>query len=261
MGRPHIEFINALEVSPRRVEAGPFAGVAARVLSEDEDTGAYTAMIFCPSGWSGELGGFDRPVELFGLRGEIEVGGERLGEGAYTYMRPTRAARPLRAASGAHVLLMVEEATDDRHTLPVHVVETAKMRWQASLAPGLSVKNLRIDGETGDRSWVSASCARKQENRAEVHPTIEECLMLRGDCLLGTHGEMTPGAYFWRPPNVPHGPLCTRNGAMYFFRTKGGDFDTTYEEVPGWELMVREYFAREPFLALELSDEPELAAG
>jgi hypothetical protein len=74
------------------------------------------------------------------------------------------------------------------------------------------------------------------------------------------HGEMTPGAYFWRPPYVPHGPLCTRNGAMYFFRTKGGDFDTTYEEVPGWDEMVGEYFAREPYFALELSDEAALAA-
>lgn len=76
--------------------------------------------------------------------------------------------------------------------------------------------------------------------------------MLRGDCLLGNHGEMGPGAYFWRPPYVQHGPLCTRNGAMYFFRTKGGDFSTTYEEVPGWEEMVVEYFAREPYLAADL---------
>jgi hypothetical protein len=260
MGRPHIEFINAQDVAPEWVSEGPFEGSAIRLLSEDDETGAYTAMLFCPAGWRADLAGFDRPVELFGLRGEIEVGGSRLGEGAYSYLRPTREARALRAAAGAHLLLMVEDAIDDRPTLPVHVIETAKMRYQASLAPGLSVKLLRIDGETGDRSWVSSSCARKQESRAEVHPTVEECLMLRGDCLLGMHGEMTPGAYFWRPPYVPHGPLCTRNGAMYFFRTKGGDFDTTYEEVPGWDEMVGEYFAREPYFALELSDEAALAA-
>jgi hypothetical protein len=261
MGRPHIEFINALDVAPRWIADGPFEGVSQRLLSEDDESGAYTAIVFCPAGWRGDLRSFGRPVELFGLRGEIEVGGRRLGEGCYTYLRPTEGERRLHAAAGAHLLLMVEEATADRHPLPVHVMDTGTMRWQASLAPGLSVKWLRIDGETGDRSWVSASCSRKQENRAEVHPTIEECVMLRGDCLLGAHGEMTPGSYFWRPPYVPHGPLCTRNGAMYFFRTKGGDFDTTYQEVPGWEDMVRDYFAREPYLDVDLShDVAALAA-
>lgn len=258
MGRPHIEFINALDVAPRPLADGPFEGASLRLLSEDGESGAYTAMVFCPAGWRADLGGFDRPVELFGLRGAIEIGGRPLGEGCYSHLHPTRDARPLTAGpGGAHLLLMVEDATDERRSLPVHVIDTGTMRWQASLAPGLSVKWLRIDGETGDRSWVAASCARKQENRAEVHPTIEECLMLRGDCLLGRHGEMTPGAYFWRPPYVPHGPLCTRNGAMYFFRTKGGDFDTTYETVPGWEDLVREYFAREPYLDLDLGAEPE----
>ena len=255
MGRPHIEFINIRDVEPQQPTNPIFAGAHLRMLSEDVETGAYTALAQFPIGWSAELSGFGRPVEVFGLAGTLELAGERLGEGCYAYMSPTDEKRQWVATGSTHALVMVEGEEASRSDRPVHVVDTATMRWQASLAPGLSVKNLRIDGETGDRSWISASCPRKSENRAEVHPTIEECLMLRGDCLLGRHGEMTPGAYFWRPPLVEHGPLCTRNGAMYFFRTKGGDFTTAYAEVPGWEEMVSEYFAREPYMAVDLEVE------
>jgi hypothetical protein len=255
MGRPHIEFVNVQELPAREVCEGVFAGARWRLLSEDDQTGALTALAHLPEGFAGQLGGFDRPVELFGLGGELLVDRQRLGAGCYAYLAPSHAQRPLQAPTGADVLIMIEGQTDAFSPAPVHVIDTARMRWQASSAPGLSVKWLRIDGQTGDRSWVAASCPRKQENRAEIHPTVEECLMLRGDCLLGTRGEMGPGGYFWRPPYVQHGPLCTRNGAMYFFRSKGGDFETTYAEVAGWEEMVREYFAREPYIAIDLQDE------
>lgn len=252
MGRPHIEFINSLDVAPHEVGDGVFAGLRWRVLSEDQESGACTMLAHFPAGFSTDFAGFQRPIELFGLGGTVHIDGQPLGAGCYAFLGPNRDPRPVEAPAAAHALLMVEEATDAFTTAPVHVIDTGKLRWQASAAPGLSVKWLRIDGQTGDRSWVAASCPRKQENRAEVHPTVEECLMLRGDCLLGTRGEMGPGAYFWRPPYVQHGPLCTRNGAMYFFRTKGGDFATTYTEVPGWEAMVEEYFGREPYIAVDL---------
>lgn len=256
MGRPHIEFINALDVVPRRVGESVFAGVAWRLMSEDEESGACTALAHLPAGFSTALAGFQRPVELFGLAGSARIDGQPLGPGCYAYLGPTQGERRLESSEEAHLLVMIEDLGDGFSRAPAHVIDTGKLRWQASSAPGLSVKWLRIDGQTGDRSWIAASCPRKQENRAEVHPTVEECLMLRGDCLLGTHGEMGPGAYFWRPPHVQHGPLCTRNGAMYFFRTKGGDFETAYEEVPGWEQMVQEYFAREPYIAVDLEAYP-----
>lgn len=252
MGRPHIEFVNASEVSARELRDGPLAGVHARTLSEDDETGAFTALVRLAPGRRVQLSGYNRTIELFGLSGAATIEGRRLGPGCYAYLSPTHADRLVANDEVALVLVMVEAVTDAFSAAPAHVIDTGTLRWQASAAPGLSVKWLRIDGQTGDRSWVAASCPRKQENRAEVHPTVEECLMLRGDCLLGTRGEMGPGAYFWRPPYVQHGPLCTRNGAMYFFRTKGGDFETAYTEVPGWEEMVAEYFAREPYLDLDL---------
>jgi hypothetical protein len=46
----------------------------------------------------------------------------------------------------------------------------------------------------------------------------------------GDRGLMRPGAYFWRPPHVPHGPYGSLTGNIYFFRTKGGPLSTTYVE-------------------------------
>jgi len=46
----------------------------------------------------------------------------------------------------------------------------------------------------------------------------------------GNRGVMQPGAYFWRPPLIPHGPYGSLTGNLYFFRTKGGPLSTSYVE-------------------------------
>ena len=88
--------------------------------------------------------------------------------------------------------------------------------------------------------------------RAEIHPTVEEAFLIRGDCLLGNRGEMAPGSYFWRPSMVEHGPLANRNGTLFFFRTKGGSMGVTHVPVPGWKALVDEYVGREPYFAANL---------
>jgi hypothetical protein len=76
--------------------------------------------------------------------------------------------------------------------------------------------------------------------------------MLRGDILLGTRGTMTSGSYFWRPGMVEHGPMFSRDGGLFFFRTKGGSMDVTHVPVPGWKALVDEYVGREPYFAVNL---------
>lgn len=71
--------------------------------------------------------------------------------------------------------------------------------------------------------------------------------MLRGDVLLGHRGAMTAGSYFWRPPNVEHGPMFSLNGGTFYFRSKGGNLATTHVPVPGWEKMIETYSSREPY--------------
>jgi hypothetical protein len=251
VSRPHIEFIQSLDVPAVVLDDGPFAGATRRMLSEDDEHGDHTALLTVPAGWRGDLGGGDRPVELFGLGGEFELDGSRLGEGGYAYVPPCSRSRPLEARTAGHLLAMLERRSDARDEAPAEVIDTNALRWAdrsiAAVPPGLVIKRLRDDPESGDRTWLAALAPGWTEERAEIHPTVEEAFMIRGDGLLGERGAMTAGCYFWRPPNVLHGPMTTRNGQLIFFRTKGGTISVTYESVPGWERMLADYVAAEPF--------------
>lgn len=133
----------------------------------------------------------------------------------------------------------------------VEVIDTHEQKLAdhgtPGVPPGLVIKLLHVDEDRGDWTWLASTPPGWQEDRAEVHPTVEEALVLRGDVLLGGRGEMGPGDYFWRPPNVPHGPMYTRQGHVIFFRTKGGGMEVSYEQVPGWRETVEEYREREAF--------------
>jgi hypothetical protein len=146
---------------------------------------------------------------------------------------------------------MTEAVTPERGELLV--VDTEELRWEdrsiAAVPPGLTIKRLRVDEETGERTWLAACVPGWCEDRAEIHPTVEEAFLVRGDTLLGERGEMTPGCYFWRPPLVRHGPMTTRDGCLVFFRTKGGALEVEYEDVPGWRDLVTDYVARRPYFA------------
>jgi hypothetical protein len=252
MGRPHVEFIQALDIEPREVGSGAFAGAGERLLSEDLQTGASTATLTVPDGWSNELGGSDRPLELFVLRGDLELAGRPLCAGCYAHLAAGTAPCRLATEHGADVLAMVDDPAP-ASAEPLLIVDTRALRWVASsiaaVPPGLVNKRLRQDPQSGERTWVAACPPGWMEERAEIHPTVEEALMLSGDLLLGTRGAMTPGCYFWRPPMVPHGPMYTRGGAQFFFRTKGGTLEVDYETVPEWDRLVTAYRDEEPLFS------------
>lgn len=252
MARPHIEFIQSQTVAPEQIDEGPLTGTRQRLLSVDDETGAHTALMTVPAGWSTDLAGYERPIELFGLSGRAELAGAELGPGSYSYLAPTSAARTLRSEDGCELLVMVEAPAelDDDDAAP-EILDTTRMPWAdrtlAAVPAGLTVKLLRRDERTHERTWLAAVVPGWTEMRAEQHPTVEEAFILRGDGLLGTRGGMRAGAYFWRPPMVEHGPMTTRSGQLVFFRTKGGDLDVSYVDVPDAQRLVDEYLAGEPY--------------
>jgi len=244
--RPHIEFIRVQDVEPTPCPA-PFTGLAERRLSTDGESGASTSVVAFDRGWRGEPVAGSRPLELFLLAGALALDGRALGPGCYVHVPSGATGVSLEARDDALALVMVE---DERTPAPGEsptVVDSELMEYAPSSVVGLVIKKLRVDPETGDWTWLAASAPNRVTPRAEIHPTVEEAFLLRGDCLLGGRGEMTPGSYFWRPPMVEHGPIATRNGTFFFFRTKGGGLETTYVEVPGWEQAVQEYRAAEPY--------------
>jgi quercetin dioxygenase-like cupin family protein len=251
VARPHGEVVHSVDVAPDAVPAGPFAGLERRLLSQDDETGASTALVSIPAGREIVLGGSDRPSELFVLSGEGELASRVIRAGTYAYVPSESPGGTLALAAEALVLVMAEAASRARGE--VLVVDTEELRWEersiAAVPPGLTIKRLRVDEETGERTWLAACVPGWCEDRAEIHPTVEEAFLIRGDTLLGERGEMSPGCYFWRPPLVRHGPMTTRDGCLVFFRTKGGGLEVEYEDVPGWSALVADYVARRPYFA------------
>jgi Domain of unknown function (DUF4437) len=251
VARPHVEFVQAFDVAGDTVPSGPFAGLERRLLSEDDETGASTALVSIPAGREIVLGGCDWPSELFVLSGEGELASRVLRAGTYAYVPSESPGGTLALAADALVLVMGEAVSRARGE--VLVVDTEELRWEersiAGVPPGLTIKRLRVDEETGERTWLAGCVPGWCEDRAEIHPTVEEAFLVRGDTLLGERGEMSPGCYFWRPPLVRHGPMTTRDGCLVFFRTKGGGLEVEYEDVPGWRALVADYAARRPYFA------------
>jgi hypothetical protein len=262
MGREHVEFVDSREM-PWRPAALPGFGDGARkkVLSEDSETGAATLLLSLPAGWRRDaVGYYGMPEEVFVLEGDLAVGPERLAVGCYSYLPPGMAHGPLASTAGCLALVMFEgrpefvESADHAPgaELDGHVpcIDTIEMPWSAPRLegppPGILIKMLRADPDRGDQTWLAAVLPLWRENRAEVHPTVEEAFMLQGETLLGKRGVMRGGCYFWRPPNVPHGPMISKTGGIWFFRTKGGSLEVTYTEPPGWEETVRKYLDAGP---------------
>jgi len=258
MSREHVEFIQAYDVAPEPIETGPLAGARRRLLSADDADGSHTALLATPASFRAELADLARPLELFMLSGSASVAGVGFTPGCYVYVPGGRATALFEAHTDAELLLMVEPeiAPEPEAADPLSVLDVNAMPWDAvrtwlgdrpERAEGIVVKILRVKPNGSDWTWVASNVIDWTAGYAEVHPTIEEAFMLRGDCLLGTCGVMGPGSYFYRPPMVPHGPMYTRSGAFFFFRTRGGGLKTDYVAVPGWQELVEEHRGSAPF--------------
>jgi len=76
-----------------------------------------------------------------------------------------------------------------------------------------------------------AARALRHGQKCEIHPVVEEMYLLGGE-IIGPQGHMMPGAYFWRPPGLPHGPFGAKGGSLLLHRTIGGPLSTTYADAP-----------------------------
>ncbi len=249
MSRPHIEFIQCQAVSWRTL--GPESarrGVDAKALSRDADSKAVSAILRYPKGW--ELSGahhLDSDEELFVLKGSLSVGNLTYGQGDYAYLPAGYLRDGMAAPDGADVLTFFEgpharidgpaaDGVYDARKL-VERIASHDVEWGSATdpkvkAPGVRRLGLRKDPETGDTTWlldIDETGMGGDVNRLETHPVVEEVFLLSGEMHMPM-GVLKQGAYFWRPPGIPHGPVGTKTGALGFFRCKGGPLTTEWSE-------------------------------
>ena len=244
--RPHIEFVQAQLIPWQRIGQGAARPDAEyKFLSRDKETGACSALIRYPPGWSRE--GDNRIVaaeEFYVLDGELRVDDLVFSHDCYGYFPAHYRHQAMSAPRGAVVLTFFNQepslsdsnATPDREAIRIDALHTP---WDMTLNDpklahlGISRKDLRTDPETGERTFLSMVLPHSEppglEGPQASHPVVEEAYIVSGS-LTGPQGTMAPGAYFWRPPGIAHGPFGTRWGCVSLIRFVGGKHVNEWSE-------------------------------
>lgn len=255
LDRPHIEFIQTQLLPWRRIGPGLARPDAEyKLLSRDAGDGACSALMRYAPGWSRE--GPEHLLaaeEFYVLEGALQMDDHVYPADSYAFL-PAGWTRHSMATPQGCVLIAFydrepvlvagsgEMGEADRARSIPHV-DAAAMPWDMTLNDeklrhlGISRKSLRTDPVTGERTFLSLilpqSAPSGNAGPQEMHPVVEEAYVISGS-LSGPHGTLYPGAYFWRPPGIAHGPFGARWGAVSLIRFVGGRHVNhwTREEAP-----------------------------
>ncbi|MGL4543926.1 MAG: cupin domain-containing protein [Polymorphobacter sp.] len=243
LDRPHIEFIQSQVLPWRRIGAGlARPDVEYKLLSRDAGDGACSVLMRYPRGWHREgPEHISAAEEFYILDGELIMDDHRYGADSYAFLPVGWTRRSMASPSGCVVLAFfdreptlvagVGHCSPEDAARTVRHIDAAGMAWDMSLNDpnlrhlGISRKNLRTDPVTGERSFLSLilpqSAPPPGGGPQEMHPVVEEAYVISGS-LTGPQGTMFPGAYFWRPAEIAHGPFGARWGAVSLIRFVGG---------------------------------------
>ena len=251
LNRPHIEFVHAQLLPWRRIPPGRGRPDAEyKFLSRDPGDGACSCLIRYHPGWHrGAEESLCADEEFYVLDGGFELDGIRYGPDSYGFLPTGWPRRHMHSDTGAVVLTFFNRQpdavpgtppiTNDLRARATPILDVLHMRWDQHVNDpqlahlGISRKNLRSDPETGERTFLSMVLPHSEPPGArgptETHPVVEEAYVISGS-LVGPHGEMHPGAYFWRPAGIAHGPFGTRWGSVSLIRFVGGRHENRWSE-------------------------------
>lgn len=266
--RPRIDHLDSSTMlSSVWNSAGFGAGAMIRTLSIDPDTGATTALIDLPKGFAVERVSCEAAQDWLLVEGEVREGDRVLRPGAYSY-HPGKTAQPARSVTHRATVFAIYDATPVYTTSPdesansAEVIEYADVwtiPWQDPLKvsepsdkynSGIFIKMLRVDKATGEQLYLAGLMAGWYMPGIEVHG-FEENYTLSGDVHIGlVDGEpgctMTPGSYMSRPPNIPHGPIVTKNGNVNLVHVLS-KMVINYQVHPNAESMIRAHLQAYPW--------------
>lgn len=238
--REHIEFVQSQLLPWQRIGAGLARPDAEyKMLSRDPESGACSALMRYPPGWS-RMGPEHilADEEFFVLDGSLEMDGELYEADSYAFLPAGWTRNSMDSKNGCVLIafyncepVLAGDMGDCDTARVIPHLKTRQMAWDMTLNDpnlrhlGISRNNLRTDLETGERTFLSLILPQSEppagKGPQENHPVVEECYMIAGS-LTWPPGTMHPGAYFWRPPAIPHGPYGSRWGAVPLIRFVGG---------------------------------------
>jgi quercetin dioxygenase-like cupin family protein len=242
-------------------------GAFVQTLSEDPDTGALTAVIHLPAGWT-SLG--DRAaasaMQLFVLEGALRMGSNLLESGAYCYHPADSRQGAWHSLTPTRMLAIFEGKAAfgvgnyEPNPQSIPALDTWTMQWVDPLAAsepsvdyrtGVMVKVLRVDPDTGASTHLAGLLPGWFMPGLEVHPVYEENYCLSGDVHIGLVGDkpgytMTEGVYLCRPPGIAHGPVLSKNGNVNFCYTHGR-LGIDYRPHPEGDSLIRRHLLNYPW--------------
>jgi hypothetical protein len=237
MSRPLTEFIQAQWLPWQTQPLWPhLKGVAHRVLSRDDKTGAMTALLRFPAGW---VAGAARPCpmheELYALDGAVSVNAVFFPADFYGFL-PAGFPRQRATAPDGGVALAIytpaasKDLSDYDHSRWEPRTDVFSAIWPAAEAQhGLDLaahharaRVLWSDPDGGGQTLIVGYPPVWQATTIETQDVDAEYYLLAGDCTLNGRGTMTPGAYIWRPKGSTRVPMAAGTGTVFLIRTHGG---------------------------------------
>ncbi len=254
-GRPGFVYVESTETLPWRglVIPGMPGGMMAKNMSRDETRGGVALLNYLPIRWHHDERGYhNSDEEIFLLEGDLTIGDQQLTKYSYTFIPEGVVHGPVSTRQGAvfvrwfnktpDFIVSQSDKTGARAYAGVRDWNYYKTPWDSinfpayrkgPPIPGIKLKLLRNDPDTGEMTWISfSSGGRRNGSLWEVHPTFEEYFLLElsdervvGECLPeGPVGlDYKARGYWWRPAGVGHlGPLSTSSGySLSLVRTGG----------------------------------------
>jgi Domain of unknown function (DUF4437) len=259
-GRPGFVDIYSVELVPwQRLDiAGLPKGLQAKMLSRDAKRGAVSLLTYLPIGWKHEKGYHNADEEIFLVEGDLTIGDQKLTKYSYTFIPAGMAHGPVSTRQGAVLVHWFNKTPDfiiSDKDMPGARVHAAVRDWnyyknpwdtanfpvyrKGPPIPGLHVKLLRRDPDTGEMTWMTSSIASTRPGYLwEVHPTFEEYFLVErsgemvvGECLPeGPVGKKYGDRGYWfRPAGVGHlGPISHSTGYGISLVRSGGPLWADY---------------------------------
>ena len=248
--RPHVELINQADYIWHPADFIHHEGRAfQRNLSVDEEDGSASLKVSFETEWSRPGGYHHADTEWYVLSGSVTIGDTVLGEQGYWHAPKGVAVPPIKVAAGTEILLFREygdwgfdlSPSNRAGTPPQHqliVLDTAAMEWIAvdtvGPMPGLFIKMLHRDEETGFYSRLIWAKPGWTDHRLAHHPVFEEAYTVGGN-MVYNYGTLDEGTYFFRPARVKHGHFISNepDGCTWLIRSDGDliNWYTTNEKV------------------------------
>lgn len=238
MTRPHIEFVQTQNIA----WAPQGDGTEIKLLNADPDDGAETAILRYPAGFTrSDQGPEDRAEEYFILDGGIISDGTAQGFHGYGFT-PRGASSGVRTSTTGATLLVFRHGRSDPNSIvgvsDAMKVDPLKVPWDmAASDPNIAHlqiarKVLRFGPNDSLRTYLLLGLPHglpAETMPAEKHDHFEEMLMLQGE-MWTPRGMTRPGAYFYRPPHIDHGPHVAVGGFLQIMRAGANYVRTTWSE-------------------------------